>query len=137
MSSPDWNCKPGLCLFFGFFDHGLLTHDNHNSALAHVESLRVRLCVIPNLCVLGKIYMPINDRVADARVAANTHMVVDDRIVNFAKTVDADIEANDRANHSPAGYNATTADDGVQRRAHTIGIVEHEFRRRILLLPGA
>jgi len=80
----------------------------------------------------------IDDGAADARVAADIHVVVDDGIRDFAVTVDADICCRSRIfEHGPPEMTEPPATMEIERDAHALGIGENKFCRRILVLPGA
>src|SRR5216683_7540161 len=81
--------------------------------------------------------MAVNDGAADARVAADVHVVVDDGIQDIAVTVDADVVADDGFLDATAGDDGASGDDGIERDAHALRIGEDKFGGRILVLPSA
>src|SRR6266567_8557521 len=51
---------------FGFFDEGLLAHDDHDAGIGDVEAAAVRFGVIADLGSLRQAHMAIDDRTAYA-----------------------------------------------------------------------
>ena len=70
-------------------------------------------------------------------MAPDVHVVEDDRVLHLAVAIDAHVVAQHRSLHAAARYDAARRNDRIDRHAHAIRIGEHEFHRRILLLPGA
>src|SRR6267378_2003847 len=116
---------------FGFLDQGFLADDDDDAGIADMEAAAVGFEVVADLGALGEADVAIDDSAADARVAADIHVIVNDGIRDFTVTVDADVVAD-------YGFlNAATGDDGIEGDAHALRIGEDKFCRRILVLPGA
>src|SRR6266481_9490558 len=65
---------------FGFFDQGFLADDDDDTGISDVEAALVGFEVIADLGALGKADVAVDDGAADARVAADVHVVVNDGI---------------------------------------------------------
>src|SRR5438445_12501890 len=63
-----------------FFDEGFLTDNNDDAGIADVEAAAVGFEVVADLSALGEAHVAVNDGAADARVAADIHVIVDDGI---------------------------------------------------------
>ena len=62
----------------GLLDEGFLADDDNDAGIAHVEAAAVGFEVVADFRALGKTDMAIDDGAADARVAPDVHVVVDD-----------------------------------------------------------
>ena len=67
-----------------FFDQGLLADDDDDAGRGDMETAAVGFEVIANFGMFGKADVAIDDRAADARVAADVDVIVDDGIGDFA-----------------------------------------------------
>jgi hypothetical protein len=65
---------------FGFFDEGFLADDNDDAGIANVEAAAVGFEVVADLGALGEADVAVDDGAADARVAADIHVIVDDGV---------------------------------------------------------
>src|SRR6266849_3359527 len=65
---------------FGFFDEGFLADDDDDTGIADVEAAAVGFEVVADFGALGKADVAVDDGAANARVAADIHVIVDDGV---------------------------------------------------------
>ena len=71
------------------------------------------------------------------RMAADAHTGHQNRLLDLAEAVDADVGAQDASAHAAARDDAAVRDDGIERLSTTAPFFcEHELRRRRLWLVG-
>ena len=68
------------------FDQRLLPHHNHNPRIRHMKPPLIRFHVVPNLRALRQRDVPVDDRAPNPRMPPDIHVVVDDRVRNFASS---------------------------------------------------
>src|SRR5271168_4375071 len=103
---------------FRLFQHGFLPGDHRDSAGRYGISLAVFFRVEPDHGMLGQLHVPVNDCVADARIAADIHVIVDDRVLHVTEAVHTHVVAHHGSPHAPAGNDGAARHDGVERHAH-------------------
>src|SRR5262249_34917721 len=108
-----------------------------DAGIGDVVAAPVGFEVVADFGVLGKGDVAVDDGAANARVAADVHVIVEDGFADFAETVDANIVAKDGVLDPAAGDDGTARDDGVNGDAHAVRVAEDELGRRVLMLPGA
>ena len=72
--------RGGGCLLrgFGFFDQGFLADDYDYAGVGDVEATLVGFHVVADFGAFGQADVAVDDGAADARVAGDVHVVVDD-----------------------------------------------------------
>src|SRR5271154_420435 len=64
----------------GFLDQRFLAYDDHDSRIGDVKAALVGFHVIADLSAFRQRHVAVDDGAANARVAANVYVIVDDRI---------------------------------------------------------
>src|SRR5271170_3905038 len=117
-------------------DHGFRAHDDDNAVFGDRIPGAIGFEIVTDDGAFGQLDVAVNDRAADAAVAADRDVVKDDGLFHFAIAVDADVVTEDGFLDAAAGKDRTAGNNGIERYAHAVGIGEDGLHRRILPLPA-
>src|ERR1700677_3139903 len=118
---------------FGFFDHGFWPDDYDHAFVGDGILGAVCFHVVADYRACRQVYVTIDDGIANAAFAADIEVIEDDALIDFAVTVDANIEAQDGFGDSASRNNGAGADDGADSRASAFRVGEHKFGGRKLV----
>src|SRR5580700_652870 len=120
---------------FRFFNHGFGADDHHYAIIGYGVAGAVGFGVVADYGAFWQAYMAIDNCAANTAAAPDIHVIEDDAGIEFAVAIYPHVEAEDRMHNAAARNDGARANNGIERDAHSRGIGENKFRRRILLLP--
>src|ERR1700680_155355 len=82
-AAPTKNCIRPSSGGFGLFDQGFLADYYDNAGVGDAEAAFVGFHVVAYFGALGQAYMAVDDGAADARMAADVYVIVDDGLRDF------------------------------------------------------
>src|SRR5215475_7581417 len=110
--------------------------DDHDAALGDVVVLPVLIEVIAEPRAGGNAHVLVEDGAADLRIPSDDAVIEDHRVLDAGAAVHADPAAEHGVPDNAAGEDAAAGDDGVDRVAAAILVVERELGGRIGVARG-
>src|SRR5438094_10347140 len=99
--------------------------------------LSIFLRVKPNDCILGQMYIPIDNGIANSGVATNVDVREQDTLINFTIAIYSNIRRKYRVDHPAPADNTVAGNNGVECNAHPYSLLSKDkLCRRILTLIG-